>query len=68
MVSKKYAYFIACELGMDKDWLGQNVGECHQRINEAGEPGGFGGGAGTSGGKPAKKIMAMHFDQMILLF
>ncbi len=30
-MSKKYAYFIACRIGMQKNWLGQDLACCHSQ-------------------------------------
>jgi len=37
LVSQKYAYFIGCMIGMKKDWLGQNLSECHVRVKDEAE-------------------------------
>lgn len=34
MVAQKYAYFIACQIGMKKEWKGRSLGECHSMLNE----------------------------------
>ena len=32
-VGKKYAYFFSCKLGMKREWLGQDIVQCHQFVN-----------------------------------
>jgi len=33
-MSKKYAYFISCQIGMQKNWLGQDLACCHHQVSE----------------------------------
>ena len=33
LIAQKYAYFIGVQLGMQKQWKGQEIEECHQEVN-----------------------------------
>jgi hypothetical protein len=34
LISKKYAYFLAIQMGMKKVWLGRDISECHNTLSE----------------------------------
>jgi len=52
IISKKYTYYIAGQIGGRFDWLGQDVNECHQRISS------------SNADYPEKQIKPENFKKM----